>query len=136
MAVKTKMAVEQGMNVLVGLGESSITCRGQLAFNVCQSTLSALKSIERRRERRLIGKISGVQWKQIAIHYEPQWTTETDNVAGPDEVQQIHETIRDWINDNVSPEIASAVRIVYGGSVNEHNFSGLLEQKDVDGLIV
>lgn len=44
--------------------------------------------------------------------------------------------IREWINDNVSKEIAESIRIIYGGSVNEKNFLKLIEKKDVDGLLV
>jgi triosephosphate isomerase len=70
------------------------------------------------------------------IHYEPVWATGTGKVASPEEVQEIHEMIREWLNDNISKEIAENTRIIYGGSVNEKNFAKLIEKKDVDGLLV
>jgi triosephosphate isomerase len=40
------------------------------------------------------------------------------------------------ILENVSPEVAEKVRIVYGGSVNGANSFELGKQKDVDGFLV
>ena len=31
--------------------------------------------------------------------------------------EETHSLIRDWISENVSPEVAQATRIIYGGSV-------------------
>ena len=70
------------------------------------------------------------------IHYEPVWATGTGKVASPEEAQEVHEMLREWINDNISKETGEKVRIIYGGSVNEANFKKLVAQKDVDGLLV
>ena len=40
------------------------------------------------------------------------------------------------MRDNVSPEVASAVRIQYGGSVNAGNCEELAKQEDIDGFLV
>jgi triosephosphate isomerase len=34
------------------------------------------------------------------------------------------------------PEVASAVRILYGGSVKSGNIAGIMAQPDVDGALV
>ena len=31
--------------------------------------------------------------------------------------EETHSQIRDWLGENVSPEVAQATRIIYGGSV-------------------
>jgi triosephosphate isomerase len=36
----------------------------------------------------------------------------------------------------VSPEVAGAVRILYGGSVNSGNAKDLIKQPDIDGFLV
>ena len=43
-ANKTKMAVEQGLNVILCLGENFMERKDELTFSVCQATLNAVKS--------------------------------------------------------------------------------------------
>ena len=64
------------------------------------------------------------------------WAIGTGKVASPEEAQEVHEMIREWLNDNISKEVAESTRIIYGGSVNERNFLKLIEKKDVDGFLV
>jgi len=84
----------------------------------------------------IIDKISKQQWNNIVIHYEPVWAIGTGKVASPEEAQEVHEMIREWLNDNVSKETAENMRIIYGGSVSQKNFAKLIEKKDVDGFLV
>ena len=44
--------------------------------------------------------------------------------------------MRGWLAENVSPEIAAATRIIYGGSVNAKNSATLASEKDIDGFLV
>lgn len=83
-----------------------------------------------------IAKISKQQWDNLVIHYEPVWAIGTGKVASPEEAQEVHEMIREWLHDNISKESAEKIRIIYGGSVNEKNFAKLIEKKDVDGFLV
>ncbi|XP_072057788.1 triosephosphate isomerase, cytosolic-like [Arachis hypogaea] len=48
----------------------------------------------------------------------------------------VHADLRKWIHSNVSAEVASSVRIIYGGSVNGGNCKELAVQPDVDGFLV
>ena len=41
-----------------------------------------------------------------------------------------------WLKINVGEEIASQVRIQYGGSVNAKNARELISQPDIDGFLV
>lgn len=66
--------------------------------------------------------------KPLVIAYEPVWAIGTGNAATPEHAQEVHTAIRQLVGD--------AVRILYGGSVNEANASALLAQPDVDGLLV
>ena len=50
--------------------------------------------------------------------------------------QETHKNIRTWISENVSPEVASAVRIQYGGSMKGANAKDLLAQPDIDGGLI
>lgn len=66
--------------------------------------------------------------KPIVIAYEPVWAIGTGNAATPEHAQEVHSQIRQLVGDQV--------RILYGGSVNETNAKGFMEQPDVNGLLV
>jgi triosephosphate isomerase (TIM) len=51
-------------------------------------------------------------------------------------LQEVHAWIRKWIIDNVSPEVADQLRILYGGSVKGANSAVLAGQEDIDGFLV
>ena len=44
--------------------------------------------------------------------------------------------IRTWLYENISPEVAAATRILYGGSVNAGNAADLISLPNVDGFLV
>lgn len=70
------------------------------------------------------------------IAYEPVWAIGTGKEATPSQAQEVHEELRKWLKKNTSEAIAKKVRIIYGGSVNEKNASGLIDQPDIDGFLV
>lgn len=55
------------------------------------------------------------------IAYEPVWAIGTGKVASAAQAQEVHDATRKFIAKVVSPEVAEAVRIIYGGSVNAKN---------------
>jgi hypothetical protein len=48
----------------------------------------------------------------------------------------MHEALRGWIAENVSPTVAQSTRIIYGGSVSAVNCEPLARLEDVDGFLV
>ena len=56
-------------------------------------------------------------WDNIVIAYEPVWAIGTGKVASPLQAQEVHVAVRDWLKKNVSAEVASKTRIIYGGSL-------------------
>lgn len=75
-------------------------------------------------------------WSKVVIAYEPVWAIGTGKVASPQQAQEVHSAIRSWLSDKISPEVSSATRIVYGGSVNGANSAELAKQEDIDGFLV
>merc|ERR1712151_630523 len=75
-------------------------------------------------------------WSNVAIAYEPVWAIGTGLTATPEMAQETHASIRKWVSDNVSPEIAKAIRIQYGGSMKGANAKELLAQPDIDGGLI
>ena len=70
---------------------------------------------------------------KVVIAYEPVWAIGTGVTASPEQAQETHKAIRDWIAKEVSPSVAAGIRIQYGGSANAKNAGELSAQPDVDG---
>jgi len=64
------------------------------------------------------------------------WAIGTGKVATPDQAQEAHHQIREWLSSNISAEVANATRIIYGGSVKADNAGVLSKCPDVDGFLV
>ena len=74
--------------------------------------------------------------KKIVIAYEPVWAIGTGKTATPEDAQEVCAAIREEIASIGSAEIASNMRILYGGSVKSSNISEIMKQADVDGALI
>ncbi len=73
----------------------------------------------------------------MLIAYEPVWAIGTGKTATPADASAVHAVIRRELTALCeSDEIARAIPILYGGSVNRENAASLLNAGDVDGLLV
>jgi triosephosphate isomerase len=123
-ASKTKYALENGVGVIWCCGESLEEREGNKTIDVVTRQLQALKDAE----------IS--QWDKVTIAYEPIWAIGTGKVATPEQAQEVHAAIREWLTKEISSEVAENMRILYGGSVNEKNCTELSGKPDIDGFLV
>jgi triosephosphate isomerase len=120
---KVAFALKSGINVIACIGEKLAERESNDTFNVLFRQLSAIKS-----------EIN--DWKNVVVAYEPVWAIGTGKVATPDQAQEVHDKIRNWLKENVSVQVAEETRIIYGGSVNPQNAAGLATEKDIDGFLV
>ena len=67
-----------------------------------------------------------IDWSKIVLAYEPVWAIGTGKTATPEQAQESHQFIREWLADNLSKEVAEQTRIQYGGSVNAGNAANLI----------
>ncbi|MCK5288628.1 MAG: triosephosphate isomerase, partial [Candidatus Omnitrophica bacterium] len=74
--------------------------------------------------------------EKIIIAYEPVWAIGTGKTATPEQAEEIHKFIRDWIREKYSLDLSEEVRIIYGGSVKASNAKELMSQKNIDGALV
>jgi triosephosphate isomerase len=51
----------------------------------------------------------------VVIAYEPVWAIGTGKTATPEQAQEVHEWLRQWLKEHVSADVANATRIIYGG---------------------
>jgi len=72
---------------------------------------------------------------QGVVAYEPVWAIGTGRNATPDQAQEVHALIRARIAAQ-DGRIATATRILYGGSVKASNAAELFAMPDVDGGLI
>ncbi|KAI9137309.1 Triosephosphate isomerase [Paraphysoderma sedebokerense] len=124
-AQKTKFAIDNGLRVIACIGEKLAERESNQTFNVVTEQLDAFKKV-----------LSEQDWGKIVIAYEPVWAIGTGKVATPQQAQEVHAFIRSYLSKNISPQVSSSMRILYGGSVNAKNCVELSKQSDVDGFLV
>ena len=85
------------------------------------------------------GSLAGVteeQALQIVIAYEPVWAIGTGKTASPEQAEEVHANIRDVMRSRFGENVASQVRIQYGGSVKAENAAEILAKENIDGALV
>ncbi|XP_034664635.1 triosephosphate isomerase isoform X1 [Drosophila subobscura] len=75
-------------------------------------------------------------WTNVVVAYEPVWAIGTGKTATPEQAQEVHAFLRQWLTDNISKEVSAALRIQYGGSVTAANAKDLAKKPDIDGFLV
>lgn len=94
------------------------------------------ESVIRASVERAFESVSDEDMKKAVIAYEPIWAIGTGESATSEQANEVCQFIRSIIKENFNDEVANAVRIQYGGSVNENNIDELLAQSDIDGALV
>ena len=117
--------MEQGMSVMLCIGESESEYDANLAGAVCAVQL-----------KKGLRGISKKDMSRVAIAYEPVWAIGTGKVATPEVAQSVHETCRKILAEMYDEETAAATRILYGGSVTPDSIDELMKQPDIDGALV
>ena len=74
--------------------------------------------------------------KNIIIAYEPVWAIGTGRTATNEQANEVCAFIRGLLADLYNTDAAEAFTIQYGGSMNDGNAEGLLDQLDVDGGLI
>lgn len=83
-----------------------------------------------------VGQLEPGQFGRLILAYEPVWAIGTGRTATPEIAEASHGMLRALVGDRFGQPAASAVRILYGGSVKPANFSGLLACPNIDGGLV
>jgi triosephosphate isomerase len=122
---KTKAALEAGLMAIVCVGEILSEREGNRTEDV----------LKRQFEGGL-GALTPAEFSRILLAYEPVWAIGTGKTATPELAAQAHRYLRELAAARFSFEEASALRILYGGSVKPDNIKGLMAQAEIDGALV
>ena len=73
---------------------------------------------------------------QLVVAYEPIWAIGTGMTATADDAQEVCAAVREALVDLFGAELASGIRVLYGGSAKPGNIAELVAKPDVDGALV
>jgi triosephosphate isomerase len=122
---KVKAALAAGIIPIMCLGETLQERESGKTFEVV--------------ERQLRAGLSGIGAAEapgVVVAYEPVWAIGTGKTATKEQAQEVHAFLRLILKGIFGEAAASAIRILYGGSVKPENIAELMAQPDIDGALV
>ena len=122
---KLHLTLKKGLHVILCVGE-------KLDENQAGLTETVL-------DRQMTGSLANVtadDLTKVVIAYEPVWAIGTGKTATPEQAENSHRFLRQWTSNRYNPSVATALRILYGGSVKGANALELLQMPNVDGALV
>jgi triosephosphate isomerase (TIM) len=122
---RVKAALTANLTPIVCVGES-----------LAEREANHTQSILRRQFEGGLHALTSEDFSRILLAYEPVWAIGTGKTATPEIAAEVHEYLRSLAATRFSPEQASAIRILYGGSVKPDNIKGLMAQTEIDGALV
>ena len=123
--LRTVAAVKAGLKPIVCVGEiKEERENGYTDIIVEYQTMMALHGL------------TNDEIKDVVIAYEPVWAIGTGLTATDEQANETIGVIRKAIERKYGKEVADAVRIQYGGSMNPKNVKGLMAQPEIDGGLI
>lgn len=85
-----------------------------------------------------LSNLTSDEVQDIVIAYEPVWAISTfgGEFANPDDMEKTLQFIRKQVADLYGDKASKAVRVLYGGSVNEETANSYLVLENCDGVLV
>jgi triosephosphate isomerase len=123
-ATKVEVALASGLVPILCVGETLAERESGCAVSVIERQLEAVFSL-----------VTG-SMVELVVAYEPVWAIGTGLSASPDQAQEIHGFIREWLVRRLGSEPASRVSVLYGGSVKPNNAGELFSMRDIDGALI
>jgi triosephosphate isomerase len=122
---KTRAALAAGLTPIVCIGEMLADREGGKTEDICQTQFLGS-----------VGALTPEEFSRILVAYEPVWAIGTGRTATPEIAAAVHKYVRRCAAEKFTPDLAAALRILYGGSVKPDNIKGLMAQEELDGTLV
>ena len=118
---KLIQANNNSLTPILCIGESEEENQHNITFNVLETQIiEALNDVP--------------DLNSLIIAYEPVWAIGSGKTPNPEEINSVHEMIKDVVQSRF-PKIGLD-SVLYGGSVNFKNASSLFEQQGIDGALI
>ena len=122
---KAKALIAGQIKPIICVGESlAVRDEGTTLEFVCAQVRAAFAGID-----------AGLA-KECVVAYEPIWAIGTGRTATPEQAQEVCQAIRATLAEMYGTDIADAMRVLYGGSMNPGNVKLLIAQPDIDGGLI
>ena len=125
--------VAKKLGAALAAGLSPILCVGERIEE--READTATDVVREQLEIALAGLTAG-DFERIVIAYEPVWAIGTGKTATPEDAEEMHGFIRNWLSAAAGSDVAEQMRIQYGGSVKPDNAAGLLGRVEIDGALI
>ena len=125
LVVKTKLALEAGLKVILCVGENLDEREAGRHFEVVTEQTKAV-----------LYNFTAEDMKNVVIAYEPVWAIGTGKTATAAQAEEIHACIRAVIAEKFGLEVSEDMTILYGGSCKPSNAKELFAEKDIDGGLI
>ncbi len=123
---KVQASLANGLQVILCCGENREARRAHETF----------KLLERQLRIGLEG-VARPTMSEVIIAYEPIWAIGEGAKPAPlEQIAEVHDFIRNLLMDLYGEQIASRVRILYGGNVKPDNICDIMKLAGVDGALV
>ncbi len=122
---KTKLALAEGLGVILCVGENLDQREAGKHFEVCEAQI-----------KNVLYNFTAEDMKNIVVAYEPVWAIGTGKTATSDQAEEIHAHIRKVLAAKFGQTVAEDTTILYGGSCKPSNAKELFAQKDIDGGLI
>lgn len=122
---KTKLALAEGLGVILCVGENLEQREAGKHFDVCEAQI-----------KNVLYNFSADDMKNIVVAYEPVWAIGTGKTATSEQAEEIHAHIRKVLAAKFGQKVADDTTILYGGSCKPSNAKELFAQKDIDGGLI
>jgi triosephosphate isomerase len=122
---KVLAALKHGLTPILCVGESL----AERETNRTESVVTAQLKVS-------LAGLTAQDLATVTIAYEPVWAIGTGRAATTKQAVTAHRSIRLFIETGWDSQTASAIRILYGGSVTPQNIESLLVSDAIDGALV
>jgi triosephosphate isomerase len=128
----TDAVTARKVGAALAAGLKPILCVGEtLAEREADQTLAVVT----RQLAAVMAEHGAEPFREGLVAYEPVWAIGTGRTATPEQAQAVHAQIRALVARH-DATIASALRILYGGSVKASNARDLFAMPDIDGGLI
>jgi triosephosphate isomerase len=122
---KVRSVLSHGLTPILCVGETAEERRQGLTFTTVEGQLRAG-----------LAEVAADAIGSVVLAYEPVWAIGTGANATPGQAGEVHGYLRGLLSELASKDTASAIRIVYGGSVKPENAEALAAEPEIDGALV
>jgi triosephosphate isomerase len=122
---KVDSAIQHGFQVVFCCGESLETRDKEDHLQFVKNQLEAS-----------LFHLSFTEFTKCIIAYEPIWAIGTGRTAMEEQIEEMHNAIRKWIEEKYDSVTAENTSILYGGSCNGKNAKSIFSCPNVDGGLI